>query len=162
MYLVDAHGVSEARRNAPEAVGAASRGEPALRRRRRRFAADRASTRRRLIPPHPGDHRKCSAKALFQRGFIRAINAFQIPTVEDQSRGWSRRCSSKARKRERVSRTWRKSVKAISGRAGGQRSRPIGFLAVAAAALGRRRQSRPSSPAASRRAVHFRASRVVR
>src|SRR5208283_3175768 len=33
---------------------------------------DSASTRRRLIPPPPGDQRKCSAKALFQRGFIRA------------------------------------------------------------------------------------------
>ena len=66
------------------ALGAASGGEPRLTRRRRRFAADRASTHRRLTPLHPSDQRKCSAKALFQRGFIRAINALQIPTVEDQ------------------------------------------------------------------------------
>ena len=66
------------------ALGAASGGEPRLTRRRRRFAADRASTHRRLTPLHPSDQRKCRAKALFQRGFIRAINALQIPTVEDQ------------------------------------------------------------------------------
>src|SRR5208282_1467311 len=52
--------------------------------RRRRSAPDSASTRRRLIPPHPGDQGKCSAKALSQRGFIRATNALQILTVEDQ------------------------------------------------------------------------------
>ena len=55
-----------------------------LTRRRRRFATDSASTRRRLIPSHPSDQRKCSAKALFQRGSIRVINILQIPTVEDQ------------------------------------------------------------------------------
>ena len=66
------------------ALGAASRGEPRLTRHWRCFAADSAPTRRRLIPPHPGDQRKCSAKALFQRGFIRAINVLQIPAVEDQ------------------------------------------------------------------------------
>jgi len=45
-------------------LAAAPRGEPRLTRSRGRFATDSASTRRRLIPPHPGDQRKCSAKAL--------------------------------------------------------------------------------------------------
>ena len=49
-----------------------------------RSAPDSASTCRRLIPPPPGDQRKCSAKAPFQHGFIRAANALQILTVEDQ------------------------------------------------------------------------------
>jgi len=40
-----------------------------------------------FAPSGTSDQRKCSPKALFQRGFIRAIKMLQIPTVEDQS-GW--------------------------------------------------------------------------
>jgi hypothetical protein len=41
---------------ADEPLGAASCAKPRLARRRRRFTADSASTRRRLIPHHPGNN----------------------------------------------------------------------------------------------------------
>ena len=64
------------------ALGAAPRRQPRPTRRRRRPAAHRAPTRRRLIPP--SDQPKCSAKALFQRRFALVINALTIRGVEDQ------------------------------------------------------------------------------
>src|SRR5450759_237609 len=65
------------------ALGSSPCRQPRPARRRRCPATNCPSGRRGLIPPFT-NHPKCSAKPLFERGFLCAFNDLRIRTVEDQ------------------------------------------------------------------------------
>src|SRR5665811_14172 len=66
------------------ALGSSPCRQPRPARRRRCPATNCPSGRRGLIPPFT-NHPKCSAKPLFERGFLCAFNDLRIRTVEDLS-----------------------------------------------------------------------------
>ena len=84
LELVDRNGGRTGRQTLSAAHAATPRCKPRPARRRRRPAANRPATRRRLIPPNPAKPPECSAKPIFRRDLCRPLNALQIRTVEDQ------------------------------------------------------------------------------
>ena len=84
LELVDRNGGRTGRQTLSAAHAATPRCKPRPARRRRRPAANRPATRRRLIPPNPAKPPECSAKPIFRRDLCRPLNDLQIRTVEDQ------------------------------------------------------------------------------
>ena len=84
LELVDRNGGRTGRQTLSAAHAATPRCKPRPARRRRRPAANRPATRRRLIPPNPAKPPECSAKPIFRRDLCRPLNDLQICTVEDQ------------------------------------------------------------------------------